>query len=70
MCHLVAAAKKLVADTAGATMVEYGLLLALIVIVCISVMQILGNRSKDGESVSYRLDSPLWDDPTPLRKRP
>jgi Flp pilus assembly pilin Flp len=40
----VIAAKKLVTRTSGATLSEYALLLALIVVVCIAAVQALANN--------------------------
>jgi pilus assembly protein Flp/PilA len=37
-------AKKFVAEDSGATLVEYGLLLALIAVVCIAVLTTLGGN--------------------------
>jgi pilus assembly protein Flp/PilA len=39
-------AKKFVAEDSGATLVEYGLLLALIAVVCIAVLTTLGGNLK------------------------
>ncbi len=39
--------KELLKDEEGATMVEYALMLALIAVVCILVVQALGNKAKD-----------------------
>ena len=40
----VIAAKRLVTRTSGATLAEYALLLALIVVVCIAAVQFLGQN--------------------------
>jgi pilus assembly protein Flp/PilA len=37
-------AKKFVAEDSGATLVEYGLLLALIAVVCIGILTTLGGK--------------------------
>ncbi len=42
MTKLLAASTKLVRDEEGASLVEYGLLLALIAVVCIGAVTILG----------------------------
>jgi pilus assembly protein Flp/PilA len=42
MNRLVAAAKRLAKGEEGATMVEYGLMVALIAAVCIAAVQLLG----------------------------
>jgi pilus assembly protein Flp/PilA len=39
-------AKKFVAEDSGATLVEYGLLLALIAVVCIAILTTLGGTLK------------------------
>jgi pilus assembly protein Flp/PilA len=44
MSRLVAAAKKLLVRQEGATMVEYGLMLFLIAVVCLAVIALLGTR--------------------------
>ena len=45
MRRLVAAAKRLFAREEGATMVEYGLMLALIAIVCIAAVTLVGQNA-------------------------
>jgi pilus assembly protein Flp/PilA len=42
MSKILAAAKKLFVREEGATMVEYGLMLALIAVVCVAVITLLG----------------------------
>jgi len=42
--EIVAIARKIGTRTSGATMVEYGLLLGLIVLVCVGVAAILGQN--------------------------
>jgi pilus assembly protein Flp/PilA len=44
MSRIVAAAKKLLVRQEGATMVEYGLMLFLIAVVCLAVIALLGTR--------------------------
>jgi len=44
MSRIVAAVKKLVVRQEGATMVEYGLMLFLIAVVCLAVIALLGNK--------------------------
>jgi pilus assembly protein Flp/PilA len=44
MTKLIAAAKSFVAGEEGATMVEYGLMVALIAAVCIAVVTTLGTN--------------------------
>ena len=44
MSQLTAAAKKFVAGEDGATMVEYGLMVALIAAVCIAIVTTLGTN--------------------------
>jgi pilus assembly protein Flp/PilA len=44
MSRIVAAAKRLVVRQAGATMVEYGLMLFLIAVVCLAVIALLGTK--------------------------
>jgi pilus assembly protein Flp/PilA len=44
MSKLIAAAKSFVAGEEGATMVEYGLMVALIAAVCIAVVTTLGTN--------------------------
>ena len=44
MTKLLAASTKLVRDEEGASMAEYGLLLALIAIVCITAVTLLGKN--------------------------
>jgi pilus assembly protein Flp/PilA len=39
--------KRLYADEEGATMVEYALMIALIAVVCIAVVQTLGNKTQN-----------------------
>ena len=44
MSRIVAAAKRLLVRQEGATMVEYGLMLFLIAVVCLAVVALLGNK--------------------------
>ena len=44
MSRIVAAVKKLVFRQEGATMVEYGLMLFLIAVVCLAVVALLGTK--------------------------
>ena len=44
MQNLIAQAKRFVRDEEGATMVEYGLMVALIAIVCITAVTTIGNN--------------------------
>ena len=44
MSRIVKAAKKLIVRQEGATMVEYGLMLFLIAVVCLAVVALLGNK--------------------------
>lgn len=44
MTKLLAASTKLVRDEEGASMAEYGLLLALIAVVCIAAVTLLGGN--------------------------
>lgn len=46
MSKFVAAIKKFVSDEQGATMVEYGLMLALIAVVCLGVVTNVGTGAK------------------------
>jgi pilus assembly protein Flp/PilA len=46
MAKFVTAAKSIVKDEDGATMVEYGLMLALIAIVCIVAVGAIGTSAK------------------------
>lgn len=39
--------RRLVRDESGATMVEYGLMVALIAVVCIAAVTLLGTNSRD-----------------------
>ena len=45
MAKFIAAAKKFVKGEEGATMVEYGLMLALIAIVCIAAVSLIGTSA-------------------------
>jgi pilus assembly protein Flp/PilA len=44
MSRIVAAAKKVLTRQEGATMVEYGLMLFLIAVVCLAVIALLGTK--------------------------
>jgi len=44
MSRIVKAAKKLIVRQEGATMVEYGLMLFLIAVVCLAVIALLGTK--------------------------
>jgi pilus assembly protein Flp/PilA len=46
MQKIIAQAKRLVRDEEGATMVEYGLMVALIAIVCIAAVTSIGTQLK------------------------
>jgi pilus assembly protein Flp/PilA len=46
MTKFIAAAKSFVKDQEGATMVEYGLMIALIAAVCVGVITTLGTNLK------------------------
>ncbi len=57
---LIAAAASLLADDTGATMVEYGLMLALISAVCLGALVPLGHEVNDAfETVGEFLESML-----------
>ena len=45
MAKFLAAAKQFVSDEDGATMVEYGLMVALIAVVCIAAVALLGTKT-------------------------
>jgi len=45
MVKFVAAARKFVRDEEGATMVEYGLMLALIAVVCLTAVSTVGTKA-------------------------
>jgi pilus assembly protein Flp/PilA len=45
MTQLIAAARKFASDEEGATMVEYGLMIALIAVVCIAAVSLLGTKT-------------------------
>jgi pilus assembly protein Flp/PilA len=47
MRHIIAHLRALVAEDDGATMVEYGLMLALIAVVCILVITLLGSSARN-----------------------
>ncbi len=47
MAKLVAAAKKFLCRKDGASLVEYGLLVALIAIVCIAGVTLVGTKARD-----------------------
>jgi pilus assembly protein Flp/PilA len=46
MANFLTAAKKFVSDEEGATMVEYGLMLALIAVVCLTAVTTVGTGAK------------------------
>jgi pilus assembly protein Flp/PilA len=45
MIKFIAAARKFASDEDGATMVEYGLMIALIAVVCIAAVSLLGTKT-------------------------
>jgi pilus assembly protein Flp/PilA len=47
MARFIAAAGKFASDEAGATIVEYALMLALIAVVCIAAVGLLGTKTSD-----------------------
>ncbi len=48
MSRLISAIRKFIADEAGATVVEYGVLVALVIAACIAIIFTLGNRIQSG----------------------
>ena len=46
MSHVLCAVKRFLDAEEGATMVEYGLMLALIAVVCLSAVSTVGNKTK------------------------
>jgi pilus assembly protein Flp/PilA len=60
MSHLLNAARRLVAREEGATMVEYGLMVALIAVVCVGAVTLIGgNLSGMFTTMAGNFESPL-----------
>lgn len=57
MAKLMDLTKKFIADEEGATAVEYGVLVALIIAACVAIIATLGSQISTGfENVSQALD--------------
>ena len=57
MYHLLNLMKRFVEDEEGATVVEYGILVALIIAACIIIIGVLGNKI---ENLYESANSPLF----------